>query len=736
MSFPYYKQLETMDCGATCLRIIAKFYGKTFSAKYLREKCYVTKEGVSLLGICDAAEEIGFRTNGVKITWEQLCDEVALPCIIHWNQRHFVVVYEIKKNRARETYKIYISDPAHGLLKYDKETFLKSWLSIKSGKDERLGIALFLEPTPKFFNVNENFDNKLNFKFLFNYLLQYKKYIFQLFLGLLTGSIINLIFPFLTQSIVDTGIGNSDINFVVAIFIAQVMLTIGQTVNNLVRSWLMLHMSARISISLISDFISKLMRLPIAYFDRKMIGDITQRIGDYNRIQSFLTGSIISIIMAIITFIVYSCVMSSYNLVIVGIFLLSTSIYITWIILFMKRRRALDYMRFQESAINQSNIYQIITDMQEIKLNNFERQKRWSWERIQARLFKISIKSLILGQTQEIGGFFIDQTKNISISFLSVSAVIQGDLTLGKMMALQYIIGQLNAPISQFIGFVQSTQDAKISLERLNEIHTMDDEEPDDEIKIKDIPKSSDIVFKNVIFQYDGPHSEKVLNNISLTIPAGKTTAIVGASGSGKTTILKLLLKFYLPVKGDIFLGDTSLSKISDSYWRQHCGVVMQEGRIFSDTILSNIVMSDEENHDIKQIRKAVDVANINEFIETLPLGYDTKIGENGHGLSTGQKQRMLIARAVYKNADYIFFDEATNSLDTTNERIIMEKLRDYFKNKTVLIVAHRLSTVKNADKIVVLKQGKIAEEGSHHDLIGRKGDYYKLIQDQLELEN
>ncbi|MEG0519448.1 MAG: peptidase domain-containing ABC transporter [Bacteroidales bacterium] len=687
----------------------------------------MSREGVSLLGISDAAEEIGFHTAGVKITWEQLRDEANMPCIVHWNQRHFVVVYKIKKEK-KGNWQVYVSDPAQGLLKYSHEQFCKSWL-----QDSAKGIALLLEPTPKFYKEKGDEDKRLSFGYILQYLKPYTRYLVQLGLAMLTASIISLILPFLTQSVVDTGIGTGNLNFVVVILIAQVMLTVGQMANNLIRSWLMLHMTTRISISLISDFLSKLMRLPIAFFDSKMVGDIMQRIGDYNRIQSFLTGSLLSIAMAIISFVIYGVVMAGYNLSILGVFMLGSILYVCWIILFMKRRRKLDYMRFQEAAANQSNIVQLINGMQDIKLNNCEKQKRWEWERIQAKLYKISVKGLALGQTQEIGGAFIDQTKNVIISFIAADAVISGNMTLGMMVALQYIIGQLNAPLSQFISFVQATQDAKISLERLSEIHEKEDEEPENADKIRDIPNHADIEFKNVLFQYDGPHSERVLNNISLIIPHNKVTAIVGASGSGKTTMLKLMLGFYAPVEGEIILSGRKLNKYSDSCWRHECGVVMQEGYIFSDTIANNIGVSDEAP-DMERVRRAVEIANIGDFIDGLPLGYNTKIGADGHGLSTGQKQRLLIARAAYKNAKFLFFDEATNSLDANNEKFIMEKLYKLFEGKTVVIVAHRLSTVRDADHIVVLNKGEIAESGTHKELIAKKGYYYELVRNQLEL--
>ena len=741
MSFPHYTQLDTMDCGPTCLRIIAAFYGRNYSLQNLRERCHITREGVSLLGISDAAESIGFRTTGVKLTWEQLRDEANLPCIVHWNQRHFVVVYKIRKSRGQ--WWVYISDPAGGLLKYGKEQFLRSWLqtddrdSISRGdlldNPSAKGVALLLEPKPEFYREKGDEDKRLNFGALLHYLRPYKSYLVQLGLAMLIAAGLSLIFPFLTQSVVDTGIGNSNLSFVVMILVAQVVLTLGQMANNLIRSWLMLHMTTRISISLISDFLAKLMRLPIAFFDSKMVGDIMQRIGDYNRIQSFLTGSLLSIAMAAVSLLIYSVVMAGYDLTILGVFLLGSALYIGWILLFLKRRRKLDYMRFQEAANNQSNIVQLIGGMQDIKLNNCEKQKRWEWERIQAKLFKVSVKSLTLGQTQEVGGTFIDQTKNVVISFIAASAVIDGEMTLGMMMAMQYIIGQLNAPISQFIGFVQATQDAKISLERLNEINDKKDEETEEEGLIREIPENADIVFRNVVFQYEGPHSAKVLNQIDLRIPHNKVTAIVGESGSGKTTMLKMMLGFYAPVEGEVLLGERKLSQFSPSCWRSECGTVMQEGFIFSDTIAGNIGVSDEVP-DMKRVRRAVEIANIGDFIDSLPLGYNTKIGADGHGLSTGQKQRLLIARAAYKDSKYLFFDEATNSLDANNERTIMDRLDKLFRHKTVVIVAHRLSTVKNADNIVVLDHGKIVEQGTHEQLTARRGYYYELVKNQLEL--
>ena len=725
--FPFYKQHDGFDCGSACLRMIAKYYGKSYSQQFMFEKCHSTRTGVSMLGISDAAESIGFRAKGIKVTWEQLCKDVYMPCVVHWNQNHFVVVYKIKKG------KIYVADPACGLLEYSEREFKNRWLV--QGGEIGFGVVLILEPTPYLHQSEDQKDNKTSprYGYLLRYLTPYKRFIIQIFLAMITGSIISLIFPFLTQSLVDVGIGNSDISFIIIILIAQVTLTFGQTANDLIKSWLMLHLTTRISISFISDFLTKLMRLPISFFDAKQVGDIMQRIGDNGRVQSFLTGSLLSIAIAIITFFVYAGVMASYNVVILIVFLIGSSLYILWVILFLKYRRKLDYKRFQEASANQSNLVQLVTGMQEIKLNNCERQKRWEWERIQAKLYKISINVLVLGQTQQVGGLFIDQAKNILISFIAAKAVVEGEMTLGMMMAMSYILGQLNAPVSQFIGFTQSAQDAKISLERLGEIYEKEDEEPVNSNKIKEIPLSENIELRNVSFSYNA--SEPVLENLNLTIEAGKVTAIVGTSGSGKTTLLKLILGFYPPQAGDILLGEIPLSMYSNSNWRKRCGIVMQEGFIFSDTIANNIAIVDDMP-DREKLHHATTVANIEDFIHSLPMRYGTKIGAEGNGLSSGQKQRILIARAVYKDPEYIIFDEATNSLDASNERKIMENLKCFFKNKTVLIVAHRLSTVKNADQVVVIEKGQIAEKGSHVELIEKKGLYYNLVKDQLDLDN
>ncbi len=735
ISFPFYMQLDSRDCGPTCLRMIAKYYGKSYSLQGLREKCFINKDGVSFLGISEAAEKIGFRTIGVKITWRKLVDDAPLPCIVHWKQNHFVVVYKISGKNNKE--KIWVADPAHGPVKYTKEEFLRCWVSDKKEGEEK-GIALLLEPGPDFYNIEDEKRDKTKFRFLLQYLRPHKSFMVQIMFAMLIGSLLQLIAPFLTQSVVDKGIGNQNIGFVRLVLIAQLVLMVSRTSVDFIRNWLLLHISTRINISLISDFLIKLMKLPIGFFDTKMIGDIMQRIGDHSRIQSFLTGSSLNILFSMINLVIFSIVLAIYSTQILGVFLIGSTIYFIWVWLFLKKRRELDFKRFSQMADNQSNLFQLITGMQEIKLNNCERQKRWKWERIQARLFRVSIQGLALSQWQQAGALFFNETKNIFITFLSASAVIKGDITLGMMMSIQYIIGQLNAPVEQMISFMQAAQDAKISMERLGEIHNKEDEEPANAIKVNQLPYDQSIEINHLSFQYEGPHSEMVLKNINLNIPQGKTTAIVGTSGSGKTTLVKLMLGFYAPVKGEIKVGGTLLGNFNSSFWRSQCGAVMQDGFIFSDTIAENVAPGDE-NIDTGKLRNAARVANISNFIDGLPLGFNTKIGQEGSGISQGQRQRLLIARVVYKNPEYIFFDEATNSLDANNEKVIMQNLNDFFKHgkpKTVIVVAHRLSTVKNADQIIVLEKGEIIEKGNHAELTRLKGAYYELVKNQLELGN
>lgn len=716
-----------MDCGPTCLRMVAKYYGKNFSLQKLRDISGINKEGVSLLGISEAAEKIGFRTMGSRLGVEQLA-EAELPAILHWNQNHFVVLHKIKKG------KYYIADPGKGLIEYTQAEFLQRWLSTQSNGHSQ-GIALMLSPSPTFYEQEGDKNEGLNFSFLLRYLYRYKQLVAQLFVGLGVGSLLQLIVPFLTQSVVDIGINTRNLNFIYIILIAQTMLFLGRMSVDFIRSWILLHISTRINISILTDFLIKLMKLPMSFFDTKMTGDIMQRMNDQKRIESFLTGSTLSTIFSMFNLVVFTGVLAYYNVNIFIIFLASSILYSAWVIAFLKRRRELDFKRFDISSKNQSSIVQLIGGMQEIKLNNCEQQKRWEWERLQAGLFKFSIKSLSLGQIQQAGAFFINEGKNIVITFLVAKSVIDGQLTLGGMMAIQYIVGQVNSPIEQLLGFIQQLQDAKISLERLNEIHQMEDEEPADKSFLKELPMDQSIAVNNLSFTYPGAGNEPVLKGIDLSIPHGKTTAIVGMSGSGKTTILKLLLRFYVPQKGDIKVGATHLDQIGYGYWRKQCGTVMQDGFIFSDSIAKNIAVTDEYP-DMAKLQHAIKVANIGDLIESLPLGLNTKIGAEGNGISQGQKQRILIARAVYKDPAYIFFDEATNALDANNESVIMQNLEDFFKGRTVVVVAHRLSTVKNADNIVVLDKGVIIEQGTHTELTKKRGEYYNLVKNQLELGN
>jgi ATP-binding cassette subfamily B protein len=724
----FIKQRDAMDCGPTCLAMICRHHGKNISIQTLRDKTEIGKEGVNLLGINNAAESIGFRTQGVQLTYQQLTKEAALPCILHWAQNHFVILIKAKQNTLT------VADPGRGIIKIAKDEFLQQWASSKLD-GESCGIALLLEPTPDFHNQQSEKENKLGWGMLLGYFAQQKRYIVQLVAGLLLGSILQLIFPFLTQSIVDTGINQHNLPFIYLILAAQFMLFFGRTVVDFIRSRILLYISTKINLAILSDFWIKLMKLPLSFFDTKMTGDIIQRIGDHKRIESFLTGSALSTLFSMFNLVIFSIVLLQYNAYVFGIFCTGSILYFLWIKIFLRYRRSLDYKRFAIASKENTATMQLIYGMQEIKLNGAEHVRRWEWEGLQASLFKLSFKSLSLNQYQQAGAFFINEGKNILITFFVAKSVLDGQLTLGAMMAVQYIIGQLNSPVEQLINFAQQAQDAKISLERLNEIHQMEEEEPADTTLSKQLPEHKSIHLNNVSFTYAGAGNEPVLKNVNLTIPEGKTTAIVGMSGSGKTTLLKLFLKFYDNYQGEIKIGESNLKYTSAKYWRSHCGSVMQDGYIFNDSIAKNIAVSDERP-DYKKLLHACKVANIQTFIESLPLGFNTKIGAEGNGISAGQKQRILIARAVYKDPEFIFFDEATNSLDANNEKAIMQNLADFFKNKTVVVVAHRLSTVKHADNIVVLHNGQIIESGTHEELARKKGEYFELVRNQLELGN
>ncbi len=733
-----------MDCGPTCIRMVAKHYGKAVNIETLRNAAQLSKDGVSLLGIAEAAEKIGFNAKGVTLSFNELIKEAKLPAIIHWEQNHFVVLYKVNRRfLLRRNDELRVADPGKGLITYTKQEFCKHWISTKDEQTgEPLGVALLLEPTPEFYTQDDDEDvtlrqsqGKLGWGRLLKYLTQHKRHIARVFMAMGIASLLQLLFPFLTQSIVDTGINTNNLPFIYLVLIAQLVLFFSRMVVEFIRSRLLLFISTHINASILSDFWIKLMKLPISFFDTKMTGDIIQRLGDHRRIESFLTGSTLNVLFSMVNLVLFSVVLLLYNKTIFFIFAIGSILYFFWITVFLKFRRQLDFKRFAIASKENTATMQLIYGMQEIKLNGAEQSKRWEWENLQAQLFKLGFKGLSLSQYQQAGVFFINEGKNILITFFVAKAVLDGQLTLGAMMAIQYIIGQLNSPVEQLIGFVQSAQDAKISLERLNEIHQIDEEEPNDKTFITHLHDNKTIQIQNLSYTYPGAGNEPVLKNINLKIPEGKITAIVGMSGSGKTTLLKLLLKFYENYKGEIKVGESTLKYISPKFWRKECGSVMQDGYIFNDNIAKNIAVSDEVP-DYTALLHACKVANILSFVESLPLSFNTKIGAEGNGISAGQKQRILIARAVYKNPEYIFFDEATNALDANNEKAILENLNEFFRNKTVVVVAHRLSTVKNADNIIVIDNGEITEQGTHDELTMKRGEYYQLVKNQLELGN
>lgn len=731
-NFKVERQHDSMQCGIACLQMICNYYGKEYSLDSLSKICFATTEGVSMLGISETATSLGFHVVNVKCTVKTLT-EVSLPSILHWNQNHFVVLYRVKNEN-----KFYIADPGKGLVTYSLEEFKKHWISTNSNGQDK-GIAMFLETTPTFFTHQmedkKKISGKRSFHFLFGYVKKYRKYFGQVILGLIVGSLSQLVLPFLTQSIVDVGIKNQDIGFVWLILLGQLMLTISRTAIDFIRRWLLLHISLRINISLVSDFFIKLLKLPMSFFDTKLMGDLMQRMNDHSRVNNFLTQQTLNITFAMLTFVVFSVVLFFYNKLVFAIFLLGSILYGVWMTLFLKRRKLLDYELFEQQAINNNKTYEFITTIQESKLQDCEQRRRWEWEDTQAELFGVQMKSLKLQQTQEAGSIFINEVKNIIITVVAATAVIHGQMTLGMMLAVQYIIGQLNSPVEQLMNFFYSLQDVKISLERINEIHQMDDENGKEGLLTSIEDKNEGIDIKNIMFKYD-PHAlRKTIDDVSIHIPQGKVTAIVGASGSGKTTLIRLMLGYYPVLEGTINIGNTDINKLNKKWWRRQCGVVMQDGVIFSESIARNIAV-DDGDIDKERLLKAAEIACIKDYIMALPLKFNTKIGRDGVGLSQGQKQRILIARAVYKNPDYIFLDEATNSLDANNERSIVENLDMFYKGKTVVIVAHRLSTVKNADQIVVIDHGKVVEEGNHESLTAKRGAYYNLVKNQLELGN
>ena len=730
--FPHFKQNNSSDCGPTSLRMIARHYGLDYSTEMLRKHCHITRGGVNLLGISDAAEYIGFDTIGVKVTFEQLAKKGVFPCILHWNQNHFVVCYGIEKNKKGE-YKIHISDPASKRLTYTKDEFERCWIGPQASEKNN-GVALMLEPGDNFGKIEDEYKKNSRSMLSFaKYFTPYRNMIGQLVLAMLVGSLLQMILPFLSQAMVDQGINGRNLNIISLILFAQLGFFVATLSIDYIRSWIMLHMNSRIDIQLIADFLIKLTAMPLRFFDSRMTGDILQRIGDHGRIKNFLLSNSMRIVFSLINFVVFLAILAYYNVFVLTIFLIGNILYVIWISFFMRYRRELDIKRFNQSAMEQSKMIQLVQGMQDIKLNNCERQKRWEWERIQVRLFKIGLKGLRIGQIQQSGSVFFTQTTHILIYYIAAKSVVEGSMTLGMMMSLTYIIGQVSAPIGEFIGFAQSFQDAKISLERLNEIHSQDDEETNIDKKLSILPKEQDIEIKDLSFSYTDSERDLALKNISLSIPAHKVTAIVGESGCGKTTLIKLLQGFYEPTHGSIKVGGTRLFDINPHTWRAATGSVMQDSFIFSDTIANNIAVNSDET-DKEKMKNAAHMARIDDFVESLPLGYDTIIGMEGKGVSQGQRQRILIARAIYKNPRYIFLDEATNSLDATNEAKIMENLRQFYEGRTVVISAHRLSTIRDADQIVVMNNGEIVERGNHKSLLKKKGKYYELVKHQINV--
>ncbi|WP_025884150.1 peptidase domain-containing ABC transporter [Segatella paludivivens] len=729
--FHFYHQQDSMQCGVACLQMVSKYFGRKYSLNFLADICFATTEGISMLGLSEAANEIGLHSVCARATVEEL-SKVSLPCILHWNQNHFVVLYKVKRGK-----KFYIADPGKGLITYDIDEFRSHWISTRSHGEEK-GVAMFLQTTPLFYSCNKDVSEnkqKRSFRFLFGYVKQYRRYFGQIVLGLIVGSLLQLVLPFLTQSIVDVGIKNQDIGFIWLVLLGQLMFTVSRTVIDFIRRWLLLHISMRINISLVSDFFIKLLKLPMSFFDTKLMGDLMQRMNDHSRVNTFMTQQTLNIMFSMLTFIVFTIVLFFYNKLVFSIFLIGSVVYGVWMTLFLRRRKVLDYELFEQQAINNNKTYEFITSMQEIKLQDCEQRRRWEWEDVQADLFGVQMKSLKLQQTQEAGSIFINEIKNIVITVVAATAVIHGQMTLGMMLAVQYIIGQLNSPVEQLMSFFYSIQDVKISLERINEIHCVDDENGKVGLQtsLQDQEKGIDI--ENVMFKYD-PHAiKKTLDNVNIHIPQGKVTAIVGASGSGKTTLVRLILGYYPVLEGHITVGGTDINRLNKKWWRRQCGVVMQDGVIFSESIARNIAV-DDADIDKDRLLKAAEIACIKDYIMGLPLKFNTKIGRDGVGLSQGQKQRILIARAVYKNPDYIFLDEATNSLDASNEKAIVENLDKFYAGRTVVIVAHRLSTVRNADRIIAINNGMVAEAGSHDELIAKRGVYYNLVKNQLELGN
>lgn len=734
--FPFSHQLDSMDCGPACLQMIATYYGLNKKLLDVRELCYASKNGVTLQGICAAAETIGFRCKAINTTFDHWLRHMIFPCIVFWRQKHFIVVYKLRiKKSKRGNYRGYVivGDPAYGIVKYSVEEFVEGWIYEQS--DEKKGITLMLKPS-KTFNQEKNElvnNRKFSLIYFWNYIRLYSRSIMSVLVGMLFILIIQMIFPFLTQSLVDVGVGENNLNFIFLVLGAQLLLSLSILFIEIFQSWILLHVISRVNIALIADFITKMLKLPIVFFDSKNTGDIMQRIEDHQRIEDFFTTTSVNTFFSFFSFIVFAVILGIYNVYMLSFFLFGHVIYVIWTMLFFKYRRVLDFKRFDKSAKNQSNMIQLIEGAEEIKLNNCEYKMRSAWEKIQEELLAINVQGMKIEQIQNIGAFFITNVVNTVLLAYAAWLVVKGNITLGMMMSLTYIIGQLKGPIQNFMSFTYAYQDARISLERLSEVHLQKDEDEINQTKISEFSLDQDIKIENLEFSYYGPSTSLIFDRLNLTIEHNKVTAIVGESGSGKTTLLKLLLGYYQPQKGRISVGNIDLKDINSYFWRNKCSAVMQDGFIFSASIMENIGIKDEVI-DHNKLEYALKLSNSQSFISNLPAGLLTEIGQDGNGLSQGQKQRILIARAIYRNPAFLFFDEATNALDANNEKEIMQNMMYFFKGRTVVVIAHRLSTVKNADNIIVLKQGQIIEQGKHDQLIKLKSYYYNLVHDQLEL--
>jgi ATP-binding cassette subfamily B protein len=727
--FPFYQQLDAMDCGPSCLRMVAAYHGRYYGLQFLRERSFIDRDGVSLLGIRKAAEELGFEVLTARMPlvaneeYRTGLRDVPLPVIVHWDDNHFVVVYRITDTA------VHIADPASGRQRLDYETFYRHWMG-----EHQTGITMLLTPTPAFYEREgqPRAESWQGFAYLLRFVYPYRRLLVQLGLGLLVMGVLQLLFPFLTQAIVDIGIDNQDFSFITIMLVAMLFIFLGEVTVSALQGWILLHVGTRVNVSLVSQFLSKIMRLPLGFFDQKTMGDLLQRIQDQRRIEQFLTTSSLMALFSFFSLLVLGVVLFYYHRLIFFIFAIAAVVYVLWIWLFLEERAQIDHRRFRDLTDNQNVLIEIIQGMPEIKLQQSEHKRRWQWIGVQSRLFETNTRFLTITQYQDIGARTISQLKDVLIIYFAARGVVQGELSLGMMLAIQYIIGQLNVPLQQMVGFARTAQDARLSLERLSELHVLADEEDPSVDKIEEVPPTGDLLVEELSFAYN-PLVGNVLENINLRIPRGKVTALVGASGSGKTTLVKLLLGFYEPTDGKITVGSSSLTDISKQRWRAACGAVLQDGYLFSDTIARNIAES-ADRITPERLQQAVETANLLPFLEVLPKKWNTQIGAKGNGISQGQRQRVLIARAVYKNPDFLFFDEATNALDAENERIIVANLHRFFEGRTVVVVAHRLSTVRDADQIVVLEQGQVVEVGTHETLVARQGRYRELIQNQLEL--